>query len=121
MNLPPYQVHLSNINSLPLADLSHTSIVYSVAPSYVAIQSFSFPDNDGPGKHAAGWQLWGKDNFNTLKSEFNEEFKASEKCEGLRATACNKFKKAHFAKLSQEDQEEWDLKASKAYKVAKSC
>jgi len=75
--------------------------------------------NEGPGKHAAGWQLWGKDNFNTLKSEFNEEFKASGKREVLRATACNKFKKAHFAKLSQEEQGEWDLKASKAHKTAK--
>jgi len=75
--------------------------------------------NEGPGKCAAGWQLWGKDNFNTLKSEFNKEFKASGKHEVLCATACNKFKKARFTKLSQEEQGEWDLKASKAHETAK--
>lgn len=75
--------------------------------------------NDGPGKRAAGWQLWGKDNFDALKSEFNAEFKASGKREGLRATACNEFKKASFAKLSEEEQGEWNLKASEAHEAAK--
>ena len=75
--------------------------------------------NNGPGKCAAGWQLWGKDNFDTLKSEFNDEFKASGKREALRATACNEFKKARFAELSEEEQGEWNSKASNAHEAAK--
>ena len=75
--------------------------------------------NDSPGKHAAGWQLWGKDNFDALKSEFNAEFKTSGKREALRATACHEFKKARFTELSAEEQGEWNLKASQAHEAAK--
>jgi hypothetical protein len=75
--------------------------------------------NDGPGKRSAGWQLWGKDHFDSLKSEFNEEFKSSGKREVLRAQACNEFKKARFAMLSEEEQGEWNSKASNAHEAAK--
>ena len=76
-------------------------------------------NNNRPGKRAAGWQLWGKDHFNSLKSQFNNEFKASGKCDALRAQACNKFKKARFTMLSEEEQGEWNSKASNAHKAAK--
>ncbi|EDR01085.1 uncharacterized protein LACBIDRAFT_333599 [Laccaria bicolor S238N-H82] len=56
--------------------------------------------NDGPGKRAAGWQLWGKDNFDALKSKFNAEFKAS-------------------GKFRRREQGEWNLKASEVHEAAK--
>lgn len=77
--------------------------------------------DSGPPKLTAGWAVWGKANFASMKAAFDESFQAGGKPEAQRASECNKFKKLEFEKLSEEEQQLWNDRAKKDHQDAKDA
>ncbi|KIJ90788.1 hypothetical protein K443DRAFT_14946, partial [Laccaria amethystina LaAM-08-1] len=73
----------------------------------IAILLHRLLGDPSPPKRHAGWEAWGKDNFQSLKADFDAEFEATNGLEKNRVKECNKFKRQEFAKLSEDEKEKW--------------
>ncbi|EDR12543.1 uncharacterized protein LACBIDRAFT_312075 [Laccaria bicolor S238N-H82] len=63
--------------------------------------------NPSPPKRRAAWEAWGKENFQSLKSDFDAKFEATNGVEKNRVKACNEFKRQEFKKLSEDEKKKW--------------
>lgn len=72
-----------------------------------------------PTRRSAGWETWGKENFASLKAEFEADFAASGRPKSARAAARNDFKLARWKELDEETQNHWNEVAKTKYEEAK--
>lgn len=70
-------------------------------------------------RRSAGWEAWGKENFASMKEEFEAEFGASGRPKSARAAARNDFKLARWKELDEETQTHWNELAKTKYDEAK--
>ena len=55
-------------------------------------------------RRSAGWEVWGKEHFPSMKADFEAEFAASGKHKSVHASAPNDFKLAQWKELDEEMQ-----------------
>ena len=59
-------------------------------------------------RRSAGWEVWGKEHFPSMKADFEAEFAASGRHKSARASARNDFKLARWKELDDDTQERWN-------------
>ena len=70
---------------------------------------------------SAGWEVWGKEHFPSLKADFEAEFTASGIPKSARASARNDFKLARWKELDEETQEHWNETAKTKHATTKKA
>ena len=68
---------------------------------------------------SAGWEVWGKEHFPSMKADFEADFAASGKHKSARASARNDFKLARWKELDEETQEHWNETAKTKHATTK--